>query len=271
MKKFPKKYIITLLSVTLLVFIIMAVSFKTGNNRVGGAFATVFAPVQKISAFMVNSSKRAVKNIFESSKNAKENDELRARVAELGDELRMVEGYKTENEKLRRLLELKDEQKVSNSTAASVIGREIGELYCTITIDKGKEDGIYENAVVFTPEGLVGRVYETGVGYSKVRTVFDADSSVSARCARSGDMGIVNGISGDGNGGMCVMSYIDKEAKIVQGDSIETSGTGGTYPGGIFIGKVSEIKSDERNLTLQATIEVGVNVRNLDMVLVEVK
>ena len=83
MKKFPKKYIITLLSVTLAVLIIMAVSFKTGNNRVGGAFATVFAPVQKVSAFMVNASKRAVKNIFESSKNAKENEELRARVAEL--------------------------------------------------------------------------------------------------------------------------------------------------------------------------------------------
>jgi len=271
MKKFPKKYIITLVFVTLVLLSLMLVSLKTGNNTAGKAVATVFAPVQKVSAFVVNASKGVIKNVVKSTENAKENKKLHARIAELSDELRMVEGYKTENEKLRRLLELKESHESLKTTAASVIGREIGDLYCTITIDKGKNDGVFENSVVLTNEGLVGRVYETGNGYSKVRTIFDAESSVSSMCARSGDMGIINGMAGMTFDGMCAMAYIDKDAKIVQGDSIETSGTGGIYPRGIFIGKVLEIKSDERSLSLQATVEAGVKLKNLDTVLVQTK
>lgn len=269
MKKLPKKYIISLLAVTLAVIIVMAANFKTGSNAPGGAVAFVLTPVQKASALIVNSSKKAVKNILKFSENAEENEKLRIRIAELNDELRIVEGYKTENEKLRKLLELKERLQTVKTTAASVIGKDIGELHSTITIDKGRRDGVPENAVVLTPEGLVGRVYELGKNYAKVKTIFDAESSVSAMCARSGDMGIIDGISGMSADKMCTMSYIDKEAKIVQGDSIETSGTGGIFPRGIFIGKVLEIKSDKRNLTLCATVEAGVSLRSIDTVLVQ--
>ena len=57
-------------------------------------------------------------NIFSSGKNARENEKLKAEIASLNDQLRMVEGYKTENEKLRAMLQLAESRSDFESTAA---------------------------------------------------------------------------------------------------------------------------------------------------------
>ena len=219
---------------------------------------------------MVNGAKNALINVINSGKNARENNELKERILSLESELRMVEGYKTENERLKALLELGSNNEVYKSTAANVIGRDSDNLHSTIVIDKGSGHGIRKNSVVTVKEGLVGVVYEVGLNYSKVRTVFDGESNIAAICLRSGDMGIVENSEALSSGGQCSMNYIDKAAKIVVGDMIETSGTGGIFPKGILIGKVTQIKEDSRNLTLSATISASVNINNIDVVLVSV-
>lgn len=267
MKKLGKKHIIIFACITVLILAISAVSFKTGNNAVSNVIGTVISPVQSGTAAVVRGTKNFVVNIFSSGKNARENEKLKAEIASLNDQLRMVEGYKTENEKLRSMLQLAESRSDFESTAANVIGRNIDELHSTITIDKGTRHNIKKNAVVYTAEGLVGRVSEVGYNYSKVQTIFDAESAVSAICLRSGDMGIVEGSSLLA-GGICTMNYIDKSAKTVVGDMVETSAAGGIFPQGILIGKITQIKEDNRALTLSAVVETSVNPNNLDKVLV---
>ena len=114
-------------------------------------------------------------------------------------------------------------------------------------------------------------MFETGYNYAKVKTIFDAETSVSAICLRSGDMGIIESSGFAPSSGRCSMNYIDRSAKTVVGDVIETSGTGGIFPRGIEIGKITEIKEDSRNLTLSAVIEADVNINSLDTVLVSVR
>ena len=164
------------------------------------------------------------------------------------------------------MLELKKNDAEGNYTAANVIGRDSDDVYYTLTIDKGSRDGIKKDASVIVPEGLVGAVCEVGKNFSKVRTLLDAESSVSVICPRSGDMAIVDGASGQN--GLCSMNYIDKDAKIVVGDSVETSGTGGVFPRGILVGKVTAIKNDDRGLTMTAIVETGANPRKIKEVLV---
>ncbi len=267
MKKFSKKHIIIFACITVLILSVSVISFKTGNNAVSNVIGTVISPLQSGAAAVVRGTKNFAVNIVSSGKNARENEELRTEIASLNDQLRMVEGYKTENEKLRELLGLSESHSEFESTAANVIGRSIDELHSTITIDKGKRHNIKKNAVVFTAEGLVGRVSEVGYNFAKVQTIFDAESAVSAICLRSGDMGVVEGISSSASG-ICTMNYIDKSAKTVVGDMIETSAAGGIFPKGILIGKITQIKEDSRALTLSATIETGVNLSGLDTVLV---
>lgn len=268
MKKFGKKHIIIFALITVAVLAVAAFSFKSGNNIVSNAIGTVLSPVQSGCSRLVNGAKHIVENIASSGENAKENEKLRSEIYSLNDQLRMLEGYKAENDRLRELIELKETRTDFETVGANVIGKKTDELRSIITLDKGAKDGIGENAVVFVPEGLVGVVCEVGRNYCKVKTIFDAESSVSAICLRSGDMGIVEPSGFMASSGKCSMNYIDRGAKTVVGDVIETSGTGGIFPRGIRIGKISEIKEDSRNLTLSAVIETDVNIYKLDSVLI---
>lgn len=266
--KFNKKNIIIIACVTVVVLALSVFSIRTENNIVSNVVGTVFSPVQKGVAVSFNATKRFVHNIVLSGKNAKENKKLKEEILSLESQLRMVEGYKTENESLREILSLKDNRKDLINECANVIGRESDEMQSIITIDKGTKHGIDKNSVVFVPEGLVGMVCEAGYNYAKVKTIFDAESFVAAICLRSGDMGVVESVGSATKNGKCSMNYIDKAAKTVVGDVIETSGTGGIFPRGILIGKVTQIKEDDRSLSLSATIETSVNINNLDTVLV---
>ena len=266
--KLKKKHIIILACVTLIILSLAVFSMKTGNNAVSGAVGTILSPVNKGVAVLMRTTKEFVSDIASSGKNAAENKKLKEEKLALEAQLRMVEGYKTENESLREMLALKENRQDLKTTGANVIGKDSDELSSIITIDKGKKDGVKKNSVVIVPDGLVGVVCEVAHNYSKVKTIFDAESFVAAVCLRSGDMGIVSANSGSGK---CSMNYIDKSAKTVVGDMIETSGTGGIFPKGILIGKITEIKEDSRSLTLSATVETSVNINSLDTVLVTIQ
>lgn len=271
MKKFGKKHIIIYSAVTLIILILAAFSFKLGNNPVSNAIGTVISPVQSVCSSAFNGVKGFFGNIFNAGNMAEENEKLREEVYTLKDELRMLDGYKTENDRLQQLLDLRESRTEFNSIGANVIGKKIDDENSIITIDKGSKDGVEVNSVVFVPEGIVGVVFEVNTNYSKIKTIFDAESSVSAICLRSGDMGIAEPVENMTTGGKCALNYIDRSAKTVIGDVIETAGTGGIYPRGIVIGKIAQIKEDSRNLTLSAVLETEVNINRLDRVLVTVK
>ncbi len=270
MKKFLNKKTIILIVLTVIVALTAVISVKTENSFVSGVFGSVFAPVQKVFAGGIKVVKNTAIDLINSPENAKENKKLTKKVLELEGELRMLEGYKTENERLRGLLDFADTRKDVEYTAANIIGRSMSDISSIITIDKGSKHGVKKNSVVVIPEGIVGVVFEVSATHSKVKTIFDEESSVSAICTRSGDMGIVEGNLTTTSKTGCRMNYISNDAKIVVGDSIETSGTGGIFPKGILIGKVKSIKNDERNLNLSAVIETGVDINNIDTVMVSV-
>ena len=265
-----KKHIIILSCVTLVILIFSAVSLKIGNNPAANAVGTVFSPVQKWVSRAYNATGNFIGNIVDSRENARENKKLKEENLELKDQMRMLESYKSENGELRRLIELQESRTDFKSTTANVIGKNLSDSGSVITIDKGIKDGIVKNAAVLVPDGLVGVVFEAGYNYAKVKTIFDSESSVSSICLRSGDMGIVEPVGYLSADEKCSMNYIDRSAKTVVGDIIETSGTGGIYPRGIKIGKITEIKEDSRNLTLSAVLETDVKIKNLDKVLVTV-
>ncbi|MCX7714706.1 MAG: rod shape-determining protein MreC, partial [Clostridia bacterium] len=68
--------------------------------------------------------------------------------------------------------------------------------------------------------------------------------------------------------GYCKMSFMDKNASVVVGDMVETSGLGGVYPPGILVGRVREIKSDNAGAMQYAVIEPAADLNNLHEVLV---
>ena len=64
------------------------------------------------------------------------------------------------------------------------------------------------------------------------------------------------------------MLYISKDSNVEEGDYVVTSGNGGIYPQGIYIGKIISLGDDTSGMSQQAVIEPGVDFDNLSEVLV---
>ena len=197
-----------------------------------------------------------------------ENEALKAQIAELTEENRRLALYETENEKLSALLKISQKYPAYESVGAAVIAKDPGVWYDVFTIDKGTKDSISANMVLIAPEGLVGKVLESGLTFSKAQSILDSRSSVPAMSLRTGDLGVVKGDYTLMNSGLCKMEYIDGTAEIMVGDEIATSQLSDIYPPGLAIGRVLEIETDANGLTKYALIEPFVDLKHLDTILV---
>ena len=138
----------------------------------------------------------------------------------------------------------------------------------TYIVNKGLKDGVTENCAVMTAYGLVGYVSKVGRSWSKISAITDPQVSVSASIMRVGNTAIVQGDMSLMEKGACKMTYVSKESGIEIGDFIETSGSGGIIPSGIYIGKVTEIKDDVTGVSQEAVIKPGVDFSDIDEVMI---
>lgn len=166
-----------------------------------------------------------------------------------------------ENNRLRSLLEFKDENAQFKYIGASVTGKDPGNWYDIYTINKGSKDGVAVNDAVIAGHGyLVGRIIEVGTTYSKLMAIIDERSSISIIVNRTRDMGIVSGSSDS-----AVVAIMELEADIVKGDDIITSEYS-TLPKGLYIGKVKSVEKQERKLQKLVEIEPSVDFKRLEEV-----
>ena len=84
-----------------------------------------------------------------------------------------------------------------------------------------------EGQPVSGPDGLIGRILESGPDSARVLLLGDAESTVPVRRTRDGVPAIANG-RGDGYLEIHPISLGDTQFKI--GDVLVSSGTGGLYP-----------------------------------------
>ena len=134
--------------------------------------------------------------------------------------------------------------------------------------DKGSKDGIKKNMNVIADNGLVGIVYDVSDHYAKVRTIINDTSMVSAMFLKTKDSCIVRGSLSTMSDGYLEVVYIDKNAKVKEGDELVTSYLSSKFVEGISIGKVSDIKLDSTKLTKTAKVTPIVDFKHLKEVLV---
>ena len=129
-------------------------------------------------------------------------------------------------------------------------------------------NGVDKDMAVVTEKGLVGRVVEAGPNSSKVQLILDPRSSVGTivQRAESRVTGIVQGDMD--NPTMPQMVNIPKNADVVEGDVIVTSGFGGVYPKGIIVGLVSSLKNDDGGLLKIGVLKPAVDFQKLEDVMV---
>ncbi len=145
-----------------------------------------------------------------------------------------------DNRRLRTLLALRDrdEQVVVTSrlvSSSASSGRRFALL------NAGRLNGVLPGMPVRGPEGLIGRITETGLNAARVLLLSDPDSIVPVRRTRDGLPAIV---AGRGDGAVDLRSVNATNVRFSPGDLFVTSGTGGLYAPGIPVARVVKGGSD---------------------------
>ena len=271
MQQFFEKYRKQLIRIGIVLLILLTViaSRKQLNaTLLESAVGVVVTPFQDLTTGISSWVDSTVSSARSKTDLREENEALKAQIAELTEENRRLALYETENEKLSALLKISQKYPAYESVGAAVIAKDPGVWYDVFTIDKGTKAGLSANMVLIAPEGLVGKVLESGLTFSKAQSILDSRSSVPAMSLRTGDLGVVKGDYTLMNSGLCKMEYIDGAAEIMVGDEIVTSQLSDIYPPGLAIGRVLEIETDANGLTKYAVIEPFVDLKHLDTILV---
>ena len=87
------------------------------------------------------------------------------------------------------------------TTVAEVVSRDALPWYRTLTVNKGREDGVTLDAPVISPTGVVGRIIAIGPHAAKVQLLQDRDSGAGVLIERSRVAGVITGQVGFSDSG----------------------------------------------------------------------
>ena len=195
--------------------------------------------------------------------------ELRIQYNEYERQLKENSEMMEENDRLKRMLELRDDNPDLNMVAASVAADEPSNWFSGFTIDKGRNSGLEQDQVVISSDGfLIGKISRVGNNWADVMTVIDPGFSAGTMVERSRDLGVSAGDSELRYNKQFKMSYLTRETDIREGDYIITTGLGGIFPSGLRLGKVAEIKEDTATMSRYAVVDLSVDLKDVRQVFV---
>jgi rod shape-determining protein MreC len=192
-----------------------------------------------------------------------ENKRLSEEVERLRVEALQVREAQEENLRLRRLLSLRDRLPLS-TLAGEVIGKEWSGWVRSVTVNRGRGDGITRLTPVIVPEGLLGRVVEVRAQAAVIQLLNDPGSAVAATVQRSRAVGVVEGEPG----GRIRFKFLARDRGGIQaGDLIVTSGLGDLFPKGLPVGRVTRVEEKGSALFYYAFLAPVVDFARVEEVL----
>jgi len=145
-----------------------------------------------------------------------------------------------DNRRLRSLLAIRDRAAEPVVTARLVSSSaSSGRRYALL--NAGRWSGVKPGMPVRGPDGLIGRVVETGPNAARVLLLSDGDSIVPVRRTRDGLPAIA---AGRGDGMVDIRSVNATNVRFNAGDLFVTTGTGGIYGPGVPVARVAKAGSD---------------------------
>ena len=233
----------------------------------GSAVRDVMAPVQQV--FML-----AGRKIYDFASAparliglSERNQILEQRNRELESQLLQFKECSEENNRLKQLLEFKTGMDPQlNTEVAAVTGRDHGNWFGSIIINKGANEGIRRDMAVITPAGLVGKVFRVSRHTAEVLLITDPRSGVGSLVQETRAHGILEGVPG--GRGLLRMVNIPTDQAPGPGDHIITSGLGSVFPKGIPVGTVQEVQKEQSGLFKMAVVDSYVDFSRLEEVLV---
>ena len=169
-----------------------------------------------------------------------ENAAMRRELAVSRPLLMRARTLSNDNRRLRRLLELRD-RAAEPVASARLVSSSASSGRRFALLSAGRFHGVRPGMPVRAPDGLVGRVTETGPNAARVLLLSDPESIVPVRRTRDGLPAIA---VGRGDGAVDIRSVNATDVRFRAGEVFVTSGTGGLYAPGIAVARISRDGAD---------------------------
>ena len=163
----------------------------------------------------------------------------RQRLAMQAQRAGQVEQLAQENNRLRKLLALRD--RISAPSQAAEVLYDAADPYTRkIIIDKGLAQGIEAGSPVIDEAGVLGQVTRVHPLISEVTQVIDSDQAIPVLNARTGARSVAFG--DPTHGGELELRFMAGNADVQAGDALTTSGVDGVYPPGLPVARVARVE-----------------------------
>ena len=241
----------------------------TNRERVQNGFLSLISPFLKKGSEWDNSVAKLRHQLKSLQELEVDNDRLKVENDKLKALNQALQGVEAENLRLKEAFGYKDQSPFS-LVPARIIGRSESNWWNSITIDRGKKDGLIVGMSAITPDGLVGKVIAASDDTAIVLLISDETCGVAATLTDpvgQKQNGIIR-IRGDRipasrqmQQPRMTMSFLPRRLKLEPGTKVFTSGLGRVFPENIIVGTV--VDSKERELDTEVTIHPAVDIAGL--------
>lgn len=202
--------------------------------------AVVTYPLQQAAGAPVDAL-RVVADYFASVASLREeNADMRRRRVEAAGDLLRLQQVEQDNQRLRSLLEMKQQQPVPGVVAEVVISAR-DPFARRVTIDKGTQHGIAAGQAVVDEHGVIGQVTRVYPLHSEVTLISDKGQAIPVQVERNGLRSV---LFGTGSGGL-ELRFLAANADVQNGDMLVTSGLDGIYLPGLPVARVVRVERDD--------------------------
>jgi len=273
----PGKNQIVYAILLLIVVVLLNLPLPLGMRVKAGARDNL-APFQNGLSLLVNRGRDVFSLVGSALTGVEEREEMLEEIAGLRRELWRLRSLEQDNRALRKLVGFKEDHERKLLLCEVVSRGDTTGWWQKIRLNRGSAHGVTVDMAVISTSGLVGRTRAVSRYTCDVLLMTDPGSRVACKFAGTEAYGIVTGT------GVAVdeprllemlyavrparMDYIPRDASLIAGAEIMTSGLGGVYPEGLLLGRVTAIYEQPHKLYRQADVMPAADMSSLRYVFV---
>ena len=221
-------------------------------------------PIERITHGSSLHTRSVWDNYIDLRHTREENQQLKQEITQLREEEAAFAEDAAQGRRLQSVLGFQ-QQYISKTVAAQVIGTSGTDRSHVLYIDKGLADGLRPNQPVITPYGIVGKLRDVFPHTSQLLLINDSSSGAGVLLESTRIRGILRGTTS----GEVQINNLTPDQRIKPGEQVVTSGGDQVFPRGLPVGTIESVVPDPQHQPYTAiTINPAANLSELEEVLV---
>ena len=196
-------------------------------------------PIQQVAHWPVDFLQNAQSYFSSATRFSEENAVLKRAQLDNALALLRTRQLEAENERLRRLLEVKQREPL-NGRVSQILYAARDPFSHRVIVDKGLQDKITPGQPVVDELGVIGQITRVFPFVSEVTLITDKDQAVPVQIVRNGLRSVIFGLGS----GQLELRFMPANADVQNGDLLVTSGLDGVFLAGLPVAKIVHIERD---------------------------